>query len=159
MAVKSVHLGGHPPANPALPGHPSGCNGAEGCAPSCPPPPAKAFIPATDRQLEEAVDHADLVEDLGVAGAPGAAYAIALITPAVVFELRLLRGKAPAATSTVALSEQLWRDRALRAEQRASLLGVEARKVTVLRAAGEELLLQLSDERGTREALDRLVGD
>jgi len=52
---------------------------------------ARAFVPATDAQLEEALEHARLVEELGLIGAPGAAYSIAMLAPAIVLEVREAR--------------------------------------------------------------------
>jgi hypothetical protein len=121
------------------------------------PPNAAPVAPLNDAGLEQALEHARFVQDLGVAGAPGAAYALALVLPELVMELRALRLASGGPAATLAISEQLWRDRALRAEERCGVLAVDARQVPRLRAAGEEILQQLADERGTREALDRRV--
>jgi hypothetical protein len=104
--------------------------------------------PPTEAQLDQTLEHARFVLDLGVAGAPGAAHALAEFVPALVVEILAFRAERDR-PSEIALSEANLRVRAKEAEKRTTHLG----------AAGEELLQQIADERGTREALDRRVAE
>jgi hypothetical protein len=132
MAVKSIHLGGHAPevSTPA-----------EASAATL-PPVGRTFVPLSEEQLAEVQQHADLVLDLGVAGAPGAAHAVAELAAHIVVELHAARRSGP--PSVQAVDAAIWRDRALRAEKRCTALGL----------AGEDLLRDLANERGTREGLE-----
>jgi hypothetical protein len=105
--------------------------------------------PVPEPRLDQVLDYSRLVLALGVAGAPGAAHTIATLAPALVVEILAFRAERDRPPADIVFEAMLLRIRVKEAEKRATHLG----------AAGEELLREIADERGTREALDRRVAE
>jgi hypothetical protein len=135
------------PANPALPGHPSGCGGEGACAPACPP---RSHIPATDVELQVLLEKAHMVEDAGIAGAPLEAYAVAVEAGYVVVELQEARRAA-----------RRWYRSDGTFEELPTAAEVVLRRVTAaqnadrLRAENERRSFEYSELRNHADTLDR----
>jgi hypothetical protein len=145
--------------NAALPGHPSGCSGANACGASCPRPAAAALAPLSDEQLLEVLEHADLVLNLGAAAAPGAARALAAETERVVNELRAARRELDQAAAFLrdAVAERDLSRGSAEAERAAHETTIE--QVETLSARAKKLEAEVESYRSTQKACDDRIAE